>query len=348
MTKPALCLHVGQHKTGSSAIQNYLFGHRDSLRDVQYLYKDRANASLWMLQAFKRDLGALPTYRHKALSAEHLAKVRSRARRRLQAALAAISEPQAILSAESVSLFTPEEMQDLQAFLSPYFSTITVFQYVRPMKSRLESAFQEKLKHRYAALDDPFKLNYFRRASILADAFGRENLRIFKFDSGLFPRGDVVCHFLAQLGLPLPESSSDTDANLGLSLPAVQLLYAYRLVQRTRTGRDRVIVERLGGLPGPPFRFHSALYREIIASVPRGVSKFEALAGFSLDENVDADDAIAVRNEADLLAIPDVALDWLASELGRPAGAPGTADAKVLAASVAALATGDSPTGPGG
>lgn len=315
MTKPALCLHVGQHKTGSSAIQNYLFQHRDALHNVQYLCRDRPNASLWMLQAFKQDLGALPTYRHKALGDERLAAVRSRARRRLEDVLSGITAPLAVLSAESISLFTAEETQDLQAFLSPYFSTITVFQYVRPMKSRLESAFQEKLKRRYVALDDPFTLNYFRRARVLARAFGRDNLRIFKFDSGLFPRGDVVCHFLAQLGLPPPECSSGTDANLGLSLPAVQLLYAYRLVHRNRREHDAVIVERLAGLQGPPFRIHSELYREIIATTPRERSKFEVLAGFSLDEQIDADDAAAVRTEADLLEIPQHALDWLATEL---------------------------------
>lgn len=338
MTKPALCLHVGQHKTGSSAIQNYLFEHRDALQDVQYLCKDRANASLWMLQAFKQDLGALPTYRHKALSVERLSTARSRARKRLEDALSGITAPRAVLSAESISLFTPEETQDLHAFLSPHFSSITVFQYVRPMKSRLESAFQEKLKHRYVALEDPFKLNYFRRARILAQAFGRDNLRIFKFDSRLFPRGDVVCHFLTQLGLPLPEHSSETDANLGLSLPAVQLLYAYRRVHRDRRDRDGVIVERLAGLQGPPFRIHSELYRNIIARTPRQRSNFEALAGFSLDEKIDVDDAIAVRGEADLLDIPQMAVDWLAAELQGPGADMGTLESDGIAACVAALA----------
>ncbi len=340
MTKPALCLHVGQHKTGSSAIQNYLFEHRDELPELAYLYKDRANASLWMLAAFKQDLGTLPTYRHKNLSEQHLANVRARARRRLEGVLADVSAPQAVLSAESVSLFTPDEMRDLRQFLEPYFSSITVFQYVRPMKSRLESAFQEKLKHRRAALDEPFKLNYFRRARVLAEAFGRENLRIFKFDSQLFPRGDVVCHFLEQLGLPLPEASSATDANRGLSLPAVQLLYAYRDRYPEPREEDRRIVERLAELPGPAFRFHSSLYREIISSAPRGVSKFEALAGFSLDEHIDADDAIAVRAEKDLQAIPEAVLAWLADASG--AATPAT-DTDAIGEQVARLAGDTTP-----
>ncbi len=338
MTKPALYLHAGQHKTGSSAIQNYLYERRDALPGVQYLYKDRANASMWMLAAFKADLDALPKYQHKGHSVAHLAKIRRRARKRLERAIAAITEPRAVLSAEAVSLFTQEEMLDLQAFLAPHFSSITVLLYVRPMKSRLESAFQEKLKHRHAAFDEPFRLNYFRRASALAAAFGRDNLRIFRFDSRLFPRGDVVCHFLTELGLPLPESDSDTDANLGLSLPAVQLLYAYRQRYRSPSRQDLAVLARLSALPGPPFRFHSALYREIISSAPRGVSEFEALAGFSLDEEVAEDDAIAVRSEADLRAIPDTALEWLANQLGRSRHELDLSDAQAIAVQVAALA----------
>lgn len=346
MTKPALYLHAGQHKTGSSAIQNYLYEHRDALPGVQYLYKDRANASMWMLAAFKADLGALPKYRHKGHSAEHLAKIRRRARKRLERAIAAITAPRAVLSAEAVSLFTQAEMVDLQAFLAPHFASITVVLYVRPMKSRLESAFQEKLKHRHAAFDEPFRLNYFRRASALAAAFGRDNLRIYRFDTRLFPRGDVVCHFLAELGLPLPESGSDTDANLGLSLPAVQLLYAYRQRYRSPSRRDTAVLARLAALPGPPFRFHSSLYREIISSAPRGVSEFEALAGFSLDEEIAADDAVAVRSEADLTAIPDTALAWLAGELGCPRNDLDPGDAGLIAARVAALADEGTETGP--
>lgn len=346
MTKPALCLHVGLHKTGSSAIQNYLFEHGDTLPGVQYLYKDRPNASMWMLQACKRDLGSLPVYRHKNLSPEHLDLVRSRARKRLQQSAAGVSAPLAILSAESISLFSEAETADLRDLLAPHFATITVVQYVRPLKSRLESAFQEKLKHRYVALDDPFTLNYFRRAKVLADVFGRDSLRIFKFADALFPRGDVVCHFLASMGLPLPGAGYATDANLGLSLPAVQLLYAYRRVQRTRAERDPGIVRRLAELEGPPFRIHSALYRQIFASVPREMKKFEQLAGFSLDEPVEADDAIAVRDERDLLAIPDSALDWLASALELRREEIDVRRADALSRQVAALV--DDIGGPGG
>ena len=98
MAHKALALHVGMHKTGSSAIQSYLFEHAEQFGDARYIYREGPNSSLWLLQAFKRDFIHLPSNAHRDVTPEKAARVRARARRLLKQALAENTAELAILS----------------------------------------------------------------------------------------------------------------------------------------------------------------------------------------------------------------------------------------------------------
>lgn len=310
MAGTRLALHLGTHKTGTSAIQNCLYRHREQLA-ARYLFRgDRPNSSLWMLQAFAHDLGNSSVYRHRDLAAAELEQLKRQARAGLADRLASLDGGNAILSAESLSTLMAAELQDVHDYFREYFDEIEVLIYFRPLKSRIESAFQERLKRRMSSLEDRFSLGYAGRVEMLDNAFGQDNIRVFRYARDEFPGGDVVRHFMQAVGEQPPLEAAVQDNN-SLSLPAIQLLYAYRREYPKPQPGDKDIVAQLAHLAGPPLRFHSDLYSELCGTPKWGVRRFEKRVGFSISEDVEAHDAFAVRNESDLLAIPDTAMEWL-------------------------------------
>lgn len=313
MSERTLVIHPGSHKTGSSAIQGYLFERREPLAraGVDYLHRDMANSSLWMLRAFKQDLSSLPAFKRAELDEADQAARRKLARRALTQLASQSRSPLAILSAESISTFTLEELLDLHQFTASLYDRVIIFQYFRPLKSRIESAYQERLKHRFASIDDRFPLDYNERVEMLDAVFDPDNVILHKYDSEAFPRGNVVRHFLAELGIEPAGDFPRQAMNAGLSQPAVGLLYIYRLAHPQRSPRDKAIVRELKQLPGPPFRFHSSRYRKLLWTRRNSVSMFEQRAGFSISENVTADDATGVADEGMLTAVSPATLAWL-------------------------------------
>ena len=120
------------------------------------------------------------------------------------------------------------------------------------------------------------------------------------------------------------------------SLPAIQLLYVYRMFYPSQVERDRRMVARLEQLSGKPLHFHSELYNQLIVLTPEEEARFEERAGFSIAENLQADDDIAIRCEEDLLAIPERSIAWLyaQSDSGRAMAKP---DLQGIASLVALL-----------
>ena len=337
MLRKRIVIHAGSHKTGSSAIQRYLFERQHEIEGLAYLCRaERPNSSLWMLQAFKQDVAELPAFRHRQLTAEEVEVKRQRARAQLTKLASAVTAPLTILSAESIGTFNSEELQSLRDVLAPHFDDISLHQYFRPLKARMESAFQEKLKHTAASLMQTYRLAYCRTIELQDAVFGAEQVISYKYDEALFPQGDVVLDFLAQLGVTAPQAQAARPVNVSLSLHAIQLLYVYRRYYTTPCAQDKAVVRRLKALPGPPLRFHSELYRQLVVIRPGEVERFEQRAGFSVEQDVTADDELGIRDPQDLLTIPAASRAWLQQQVG---GAPVAAtDYRAIADAVAALA----------
>ena len=348
MSQKQLAIHAGSHKTGSSAIQRYLYEHRDELEQqgVHYLHRGNANSSLWMLRAFKRDLAQLPAFSHLGLDEEGVLRLRTRARKRLARLAGASEAPLAVLSAEAIGAFAHEELQELYDVTSAHYPRIVIHQYFRPMKARMESAYQERLKHGFATLDQKFHLGYNRRVELLDGVFGRDNVNIYKYDGAVFPDGDVVKHFLGALDIAPPGGIATRAFNTGLSLPAVRLLYVYRKFNPDLMPGDRQIVKALARLQGDDFRFHSSLFDALLATGPNAVTLFERRAGFSITEDIQADDNIGIATEQALTDISPESLLWLQQQVNKngqgEAALPTCSDLEAIAALVGRLA-GDQP-----
>jgi hypothetical protein len=195
-----------------------------------------------------------------------------------------------------------------------HYDNILVYIYLRPIKSRIESAFQEALKTRFRGLDQKFLVVFESLIGKFDKVFGRDNVIVSKYSKDEFPGGDVVGHFLAQIGLDTFNVEPQGSVNSSLSLPAIQLLYIYRLYFPNRDRRDLERVRKLQQLSDDPFRFHSQLYGELVDLRDGDFDWLQNRVGFVLTEVIDADDAIGVREEADLTRVSDTALDWLKSQ----------------------------------
>jgi hypothetical protein len=313
MQRKRLIVHAGMHKTGTSAIQNYLYDHfqHDS---IEYISRDIANSSLWMRQAFQGNANSQSDFCCSSTENGKITETRKTARKEFEDAIQRGTKPIDVISAESIATFGPEELQNFYDFISPFYETITIHQYIRSMKSWMESAFQEQLKNGFTRISEKVGLNYYTRVNMLDAVFGRENVYNYKYSSANFQSGGVVRHFLSELGIEC-DARTFSKANAGLSFQAVQLLYVYRMHYPIREPEDSLILEKLSEISGPALRFHSSLYTDILVTGPRSIERFEARAGFSISENITANDDRGIVSEKDLLELPDVSIDWLANQL---------------------------------
>lgn len=323
---PRLIVHAGNRKTGSTAIQDYLLEYETG-PGYEFLYRGKANSSLWMVQAFKQDMARYSfvprgkswreaiTGGGKVDLQARVERIRAMARKALAKRVAAVRKPLGILSAENIYSMNKSEVEDLQDFLSALTPEIDVLVYIRSPKGQIESGFQERLKHGATALEKKYQLNHARRLQFFDSAFGRERVHVYKYARDSFPGGDVAAHFMRELGLE-HQGGHARRANTALSLPATQLLYVYRKFYPDSDPIDRRVVAQLSGLPGERLRFHSSLYARIHSPDSDALRRFEERAGFSIDEDVTAYDEVGIRSEEDLLEIPGSALDWLRQKVG--------------------------------
>lgn len=304
-----LHVHAGFHKTGTSAIQSYLF-HHDLGRSHSYLHVGEENSSLIMLEAFKRDYINGPEYNGPELSSLEVKKYQDRAKEKLIAAIHNNDSKNVILSAESIGTYHLDEHEAVRDFFSDYFSDVRFYLYARPHKSRIESAFQEILKTNYRGLDEQFVLIFQRAIGNIDRIYGADQVIVKKYCSDSFIDGDVVTDFLNQLGLSR-QNIPVTRKNTSLSLPAVQLLYIYRKYFPHINRKDKLIVERLLTLKGNRFCMHSELFSRLFFTKEGDLDWLKQRTGFSLEEDITQHDDFGIKSESSLIEITDQTKNWL-------------------------------------
>ncbi len=313
-----LILHAGMHKTGTSAIQDYLFHHLEH-PEFAYFHDGVPNSSLIMLQAFKHDFAELSNIRAAKISPGRAARIRQRARERVEKKLGSLDAPTVVLSAESLCMFKPEEAADLREMAARHFERIDVVLYLRDVWERVESAFQERLKTRYTSLTKPIPANFQRYEQVFDEVFGADRVTYRRFAPREYPGGTVVADFLDFAGIPHGQLPRE-QVNTSLSQPAVQLLYLYRKFYPVYADGDRILIEKLAGLRGRKFSVHRALVEEVVREDPNSREWLMRRAGISLWETHRESDGGAIRDESDLLDIPAEALAWLGEQSPAKAG----------------------------
>lgn len=318
-----LIVHLGLHKTGSSAIQQSL---ASGLRDPAWCYLafGRPNGSLAVRQGFDETFARGP----------RRPRVRDRGRRTIADAFANATAERAVVSAESLSALAPADMAEAHAFFARHASDMQAIGYIRPTKSYFESAFQEILKKRLPGRE-AFAFDYARTLDTIDACFGRESVTLIKYARDNLLNGCVVQDFCARVGIAFG-ADDVRNVNESLSLEAVKLLYLYRLRHPAAAEGDERIVAALADLEGERFALHSELFRKLSRVSPAQTEAVARRIGEPFDEDVTAHDAVAVPSLEALQYPSPGALEWLGERSG--AGALGRdADREAIVAAIAAL-----------
>ena len=224
-------LHIGRHKTGTTAIQHFLASNRERLMAQGIIYPptqgpawENAHHGVWM--ALRQRTSSLSQ-----ASARSPIDLHEFARHLRQA-------PNAIVSSEAFQELNPSDLVDV---FSPDGTTVVVYlreqldylltAYAQEIQSNLDARpFAEFVEDGAATLD----LNYGRFLAAWADVFGEENLIVRVYDRDRLKNGSSVDDFMDALGFGSLAgfTHSGDDQNISLSAP---LTVTKRLLNRAIT-----------------------------------------------------------------------------------------------------------------
>lgn len=331
ITMERCILHVGMPKTGTSSIQETLF---HGLKDSRFRYislergRTATNRALTALFADPAEGSFLARPSVGDQSVNRL--LRTQLQRRLTRALAQARRQQAIpiLSAETCWLMGRSGLEHLRTFMEAQGYRVEVMAYLRPIKSWLESIFQEMVKWGLGSFqplnplshhqgNELSKIGYNQRLCTFEEVFGKQHLFIHSFSHESLAGHCVVTDFCSRLGIQL-DPGAIRRANEGIGIDAIRMLFAYN-----RFGPDSdepglknraVLWQCLQALGGESLRFHSTVVDPIQAEINAQHLAIEARLGIPFREDLFFhDERPCIRDESDLFHFSRPSLNWLAS-----------------------------------
>lgn len=313
-----LILHIGMHKTGSSAIQSALAAASGS----GFIYPQLAgppfkphhtDALIELFSSARERLGEKKKYLGKTMSGTEEDKDR------IERAAADAGDGPVILSSEGAYTFLSiDDISDLRRFAEKLFDSINIVAYVREPFSYISSNFQNKIKSSRLSSFNP-KFPHYRCFEKFDEVFGRKNVHLWEYDRDSFPDGSVVEDFCSRLGI---EAAASEEVNVRLSRPAVSAIYrlnrAVRGNQENRRAFNKARAAIVTDYPHeewPKFRLSPKIVERLIEDNAADMDWIEQRMGRSLrarPERLKTD----VASEDDLLQIKGRSLRQL-REIGK-------------------------------
>lgn len=303
-------LHVGMHKTGSTAIQNAL-AETGSSHGWEYLNFKHPNASNIVKQAFcgkevPKNGNPQPSY------AENIEQARFLIEQRLAETRARV----ALISGEELRHL---KEPNLKEFISvcrdniPHFGAVEAVAYVRAPFSFLHASYQQRLQVQFlplSSLQDPRRIDFSGQFATLELVLGPSCVGYRPFLRDRFPGRSVVQDFAdwMQTG-PLSEPAKGDNSSL--SSEAVRLLFLWRSVHMRMKPGDGKIIRALQELDGPPLHFSEVLLNDLRPALRAQARWAEQRMGWDMVEDPVADQPHSIRGEADFEKLTLATLEWL-------------------------------------
>lgn len=322
--KKDLCIvHIGMPKTGSSTLQEAF---QKGLNDPGVLYPKfpESNQSGRVYGLFVRNYLDYHFLKAKGIdNKELLDEFRKNSRKVLTDSFTSSGKSIVLLSGEDLFHLKEGEVFDLKEFLSPFFKRVVIFAYVRPVKSLLESAFQQLVKYHNKSNLKPVGIYHpYKNFENFDKAFGSENVLLYKFSKRNFENGDIVFDFCQKLGLK--ETFSDgVIVNESLSREAVSVLFTYHFHKKTNSDfgdKKYVVINKfvdiLKELSGGNFRFSSAYVKGVVECFQDDYDWIKNRINDDFYEDIYLDDLEGFSNEKDILLYSTRCIDYLVELLG--------------------------------
>lgn len=301
----AILLHFGMQKTASTSLQRS-FHRKGRWEDCLYLACGGTQSNLLVEIRSRSGLDAF----------------RAEIARAFLEPISRSDAARIIISSENFPFLDRDGVLALTEALLGTGHDLSMMGYVRRPASFMESILQERLKKRpLRAPDMPRLYPAYRRKFVPLQAAQRRfgvPVTYWRFDPGALEGGCIVRDFCARTGIPFDPADVVTE-NVGLSLPAIRLLYRFRAAGGTEphgAPGNRRLVARLGTLAGPKLRLHSTFTAPILAANRADIAWMERKLGCDLDEDLAARDAAAIRGLEDLARPDPAAFAWLWQETG--------------------------------
>lgn len=222
-----LYLHVGLHKTGTTAIQKKLFYNRDYFRNrgLGYLSTE-ANNSMSIYSMFCNNPEVYHINVRKGINTIEAAKQHNDTlRRKIERDIQSSDTPIFVISGEDISHLTDDNIVCLEQFFRPLVDEITVVAYVRAPQDMVNSNCAQALKggETFTSLERNLpKPLYKRRLEKFDNVFGAEAVKIRVYQSNT----NIVHDFLRLVGFEaLDEVNADVDReNVSISMAGAKFL----------------------------------------------------------------------------------------------------------------------------
>lgn len=307
--KKELCIiHIGMPKTGSSTLQEAFFKGLSDTR-VSYGNLPNPNQSGWTYGLFVKDSSNYHFFKEWGIDTQHKIDIfREESKKLLVEGFKSHKTSIEILSGEDLFHLHEEGVRELKSFLTPYFKRVIVVAYVRPVKSFLESAFQQRVKHLpLNSLDIKSIYHRYKNLESYDKVFGLENVKLFKFDPSTFPEGDIVLDFCQKLNLKSSKSEIKV-VNESISKESVSILFTYHFHANVKTDFGAKVhivqnrlVELLRGIGTNKFRFSNQYMANVLETFKDDYAWIQNRIKDSLEEALDANDTSGISNEHQLM-----------------------------------------------
>lgn len=310
-------LHIGMPKTGTSSIQKSLNG----LVDTNFVwYQDHKGRTNHSPAVFGIVGAATPRMQRQNMEPELLA------RKQFDEMIRFADGRSLLVSGEGMVSLELDQLRDFASYLrSRGREKLTIAAYVRSPIGYITSLARATKGGTLKDLRLQRRLNYRALFEKFDQAFGRENVFLWKFDPSSFPSSCVVHDFCANIGIDI-RAVKIVRENESLSREAVALRYTYHregsaIGWQPLTPRERLrLSRRLAGIGSRKFRFSPDLLRPFLERNREDIEWMEQRLGQSLeepgwDEHQDDD----VRDEWDLLRPDPQVIAQLREMLGADA-----------------------------
>ena len=182
-----IVLHTGFPKTGTTTVQNTLYGQREKLLETYgLLYPSIApNHTDAMCTMFLANPLQHITNRAKNLTKAQARKLKAKYKAEMEEEINAKDWRVLLISAEGLSNLSATDLSKARDWLTGFTNSISVHTYVRHPVSYSKSVIQQHLKGGETLTDmyrNPPLANFEGRLSNLEQVFGRQAMRIFAFE----------------------------------------------------------------------------------------------------------------------------------------------------------------------
>ena len=205
-----LILHIGLHKTGSTAIQTALKGYnKNKVRSIAF---KEENHSIPMYTIFSEKRYNYHIWKKAGISNEDIDKKKIAYLNILMNEFKNQKAETLIISAEDLSVLGDYEVKKLSEFLTAQQITSRIICYVRDPLSWAVSASQEMTKNGNGTpnLDNFFK----SRIQKYIKYFGKENIKVFDYQKSTEIEKSIVSHFSRELSIDLKEPHYNVNESL--------------------------------------------------------------------------------------------------------------------------------------